>query len=49
MFGSLETIYVLEDLYGIKSALNHNYEPDDNEYIDCLTDLLFDPDDMVHS
>ena len=49
MFGSLETIYVLEDLYGLKSVLNHSYEPDDNEYIDCLTDLLFDPDDRGHS
>lgn len=50
MFGSLETIYVLEDLYGLKAALNHGYEPDDDdEYIDCLTDLLFDPDDVGHS
>ena len=49
MFGNWMNIYVLEDLCGIKSVLNINYEPDDNEYIESLINLLFDPDDLGHS
>ncbi len=49
MFGNWVNFYVLEDLAGVKSVLNQNYEPGDGEYIVCLTELLFDPDDLGHS
>ena len=49
MYGNWVNMYVLEDLGGLLTVLNKNYEPDDNEYIYDLEELLFDPDDLGHS